>query len=200
MTQRISGSGALSPRPIPAFGRERMGIKTGQGDPGLPACTLGRHRHAAPVPPRVRKSGAVVLALGGAHWPAPRLRLIATAHMRLAVATAVRGAFTLIQLRGLLLAQLVRVVFDLAALRCLFVPRIRMVCHGGGFLTLATRMRFDEVFNVTRSQRSLQAQASTAASAIGKKAFPQRNCFGSAPACTTPAPWPVGLRTLRSAS
>ena len=72
-------------------------------------------------------------ALGRACWPTTRLRLVAAAHVRLAVATAVRRALALVQLGRLFFADLVGVVFDLAALRRLFVLRVLFVRHGGFF-------------------------------------------------------------------
>ena len=53
--------------------------------------------------------------------------------MRLAVATAVRRALALVQLGRLFFADLVGVVFDLAALRRLFVLRVLFVRDGGFF-------------------------------------------------------------------
>lgn len=60
-----------------------------------------------------------------------RLRLVAAADMRLAVAAAFGRALALIQLRGLFVAHLVGVVFNLASVGFLFVARILLVRHDG---------------------------------------------------------------------
>jgi hypothetical protein len=58
-----------------------------------------------------------------------RLQLIAAAYMRLTVAPAIGRALALILLRGLLLAHLVNVIFDLAA-----VPGRTLLVIGGSSL------------------------------------------------------------------
>lgn len=67
-------------------------------------------------------------------FPAPRLRLVAAAHMRLAVAAAVWRAFALVQLGGVLLAHLVGVVLHLAGVAGLFVMRVLFAAGHGALL------------------------------------------------------------------
>ena len=70
-------------------------------------------------------------SMPAASLPLARLRLVAAANMRLAITAALGRALTLIQLRGLFVAHLVGVVFNLAGVGFLFVARILLVRHDG---------------------------------------------------------------------
>ena len=72
---------------------------------------------------------ALISTLGITHRSAPGLRLIIAAYVCLTVAAAVRRTVPLIQLCGLLLTQLVGVIFDLAGMRFLLVTWVLFSCH-----------------------------------------------------------------------
>ena len=70
-------------------------------------------------------------SMPAASFSLARLRLVAAADMRLAVAAAFGRALALVQLRDLFVAPLVGVVFNLAGVRFLFVAWILLVRNGG---------------------------------------------------------------------